>query len=165
MADGLGHGERAAEAAGEAARVFTLRFAGEGLPALLARIDDALRKTRGAAIGLTEIDRARRVVRFVGVGNVAGTIVSADARARSRSVVSLNGTVGGGVRKVQEFSYPYEDGAVVVLYTDGLRSLWALDRYPGLVQRDPALVAGVLYRDFRRGRDDVTVLVLRTDRV
>ena len=32
---------------------------------------------------------------------------------------------------------------------------------PGLIARDPALIAGVLYRDFQRGRDDVTVLVAR----
>jgi hypothetical protein len=33
-----------------------------------------------------------------------------------------------------------------------------------LLARDPSLVAGVLYRDFTRGRDDATVVVLR-DRV
>lgn len=163
VADGLGHGERAAEAADEAARVFAARRAGGGLPDLMGRIDDALRKTRGAAIGLAEIDRARRLIRYVGVGNIAGSIVTANAHARSRSVVSLNGTVGGGVRKVQEFTYPCENGALLVLHSDGLRGLWSLDRYPGLLRRDPALIAGVLYRDYRRSRDDVTVVVLRTD--
>ena len=33
--------------------------------------------------------------------------------------------------------------------------------YPGLAQRPPALIAGVLYRDFSRRRDDVTVVVAR----
>ena len=37
----------------------------------------------------------------------------------------------------------------------------ALDPYPGLAVRQPALVAAVLYRDFSRGRDDVTVVVGR----
>jgi hypothetical protein len=34
-----------------------------------------------------------------------------------------------------------------------------VDRYPGLLARTPSLIAGVLYRDFNRARDDVTVLV------
>jgi hypothetical protein len=29
------------------------------------------------------------------------------------------------------------------------------------MQRHPALIAGVLYRDFSRGRDDITVIAAR----
>jgi hypothetical protein len=35
-----------------------------------------------------------------------------------------------------------------------------MEQYPGLITRHPALVAGMLYRDFRRGRDDVTVVAV-----
>ena len=52
-------------------------------------------------------------------------------------------------------------GSVMVLYSDGLQSRWTLDRYPGAAGRDPALMAAVLYRDFARGRDDVTVVAGR----
>ena len=44
---------------------------------------------------------------------------------------------------------------------DGLVSHWSIDAYPGLRARHPAIVAAVLYRDFNRGRDDVTVVVGR----
>ena len=40
-------------------------------------------------------------------------------------------------------------------------SRWTTDRYPGLLARHPVLLAGVLFRDFARARDDATVLVLR----
>jgi hypothetical protein len=50
---------------------------------------------------------------------------------------------------------------VLVLHSDGLGSSWDFETYPGLIARDPALIAGVLYRDFTRGRDDVTVLAFR----
>jgi hypothetical protein len=33
--------------------------------------------------------------------------------------------------------------------------------YPGFTRRHPGLVAGILYRDFRRERDDATVIVAR----
>ena len=48
-----------------------------------------------------------------------------------------------------------------MMHSDGLQSHWRLDRYPGLAQRDAALIAAVLYRDFTRGRDDVSVVVQR----
>jgi hypothetical protein len=48
-----------------------------------------------------------------------------------------------------------------VLHSDGLGTSWTFEKYPGLVACDPALIAGVLYRDFCRRRDDVTVLAFR----
>jgi hypothetical protein len=45
--------------------------------------------------------------------------------------------------------------------SDGIGSRWDLAGYPGLAQRSPTLVAAVLYRDFQRGNDDATVVVLR----
>jgi hypothetical protein len=47
------------------------------------------------------------------------------------------------------------------MHSDGLQSRWSFDPYPGLAQRHPAVVAGLLYRDFARGRDDLTVAVVR----
>jgi hypothetical protein len=48
-----------------------------------------------------------------------------------------------------------------VLHSDGVGSRWDLAEYPGLSTRHPALIAGVLHRDFSRGRDDATVVVVR----
>ena len=44
-----------------------------------------------------------------------------------------------------------------------LASRWSLDQQPGLLARHPSLVAGVLYRDHTRGRDDVTVVAVRLE--
>jgi hypothetical protein len=46
------------------------------------------------------------------------------------------------------------------MHSDGIASRWRIDAYPGLIAAHPALVAGVIYRDFGRTRDDATVLVL-----
>jgi hypothetical protein len=69
--------------------------------------------------------------------------------------------VGHECRKTQAFSYPWSEGSVLVLYSDGLQTRWTLERYPALATRDPGLLAAVLYRDFSRGRDDVTVVAGR----
>jgi anti-sigma regulatory factor (Ser/Thr protein kinase) len=157
VVDGLGHGVGAADASAAAVATFRLH-AGEPPADLLAAMHGALRPTRGAAVGIAEIDRAGGVVRFAGVGNVAGAIVT---NGTARSVVSHHGTLGHGVRRIHEFTYPWSPGALLVLHSDGLVSHWTLERYAGLVRHDPALVAAVLYRDFQRGRDDTTVVALR----
>ena len=108
--------------------------------------------------GVAEIDLVQNCVRYAGVGNISGVIVS---NGSSRHLVSTNGTVGHDVRKVQEFSYPFPDNALLVLHSDGLTSHWNMDAYPGLIVKPPSLIAGVLYRDFQRGNDDVTVVAAR----
>ncbi len=60
-----------------------------------------------------------------------------------------------------EFGYAFPADALLVMHSDGLGSRWTLEAYPGLVRRHPALIAGILYRDFKRGRDDVSVVVAR----
>jgi anti-sigma regulatory factor (Ser/Thr protein kinase) len=157
VTDGLGHGPLAAEAAREAVRVFREQAA-LGPGGILERIHLALRSTRGAAVGIAEVNFANRTLRFSGVGNIAGTIV---AGGTSRSTISHNGTVGHELRKIQDFDYAFPKGALLVIHSDGLASHWRLDRYAGLAARDPGLIAGILYRDFKRGRDDVTILAAR----
>ena len=157
VVDGLGHGLGAADAARLAVRAFE---AAPGLPpgAQVAAISDALRGSRGAAVSVARIDRTRGVVVYSGLGNVAGAIVTAGT---SRHMVSANGTAGHNAGRIHEFTYPWSDEAVLVMHSDGLASRWQIDRYPGLPDRHPSLVAGVLYRDWSRGRDDVTVVAAR----
>lgn len=157
MVDGLGHGPGAHEAAGVATRGFLA--APLPLEAMLQRLHGALRPTRGAALALVEVDPAAGTLRFAGVGNLSGSVVS--AATGSRSLISHNGTVGHQALRVQQFSYAWPADALLVLHTDGLSNRWNLERYPGLAGRHPSLIAGVLYRDFGRNRDDVTVLVAR----
>jgi anti-sigma regulatory factor (Ser/Thr protein kinase) len=154
VADGLGHGPDAAEAAMEAVRVFQ-RNKTRRPAELLDHVHSGLRSTRGAAVSVARFEPERRSVNFAGIGNVAGVIVQV---GQTKRMVSLNGTAGHNARKIQAFDYSYEAG-LVILYSDGLATNWTLDAYPGLIGAHPTLVAGVLYRDFNRRRDDVTVLV------
>lgn len=159
VADGLGHGPSAAEASGAAVSSFAKR----ALPPAeaLQAIHGALRPTRGAAVAVVEVDPGRELLRFAGIGNVSGVIVGDAGR---RSLVSHHGTAGHDARRIQEFEYPFEHASLLLVHSDGLATHWSLERYPGLRIRHPATVAGVLYRDFRRARDDVTVVAFRAPR-
>jgi len=157
VADGLGHGPDAALAASEAMRVVR-EHAEAGPGALVQLAHAALRPTRGAALAVAAVEPARRTITYAGVGNIVAAVHTPD---RTRSLPSHNGTVGHAMRTVQEFRHDWPAGATLVLHTDGINTRWRLDGYPGVLQRDPVLLAGLLFRDAARGRDDATVLVLR----
>ena len=157
VADGLGSGLLAAEAAQEAVRIFRTK-ATLNPKIIMEMAHAALRSTRGAAVAIAEINRVEKFVRYVGIGNISAAIVTEN---KSQSMVSYTGTVGHQIRKIEEFVYPFSDRSLLIMHSDGLGSQWSLERYPGLAWRHPAAIAGTLYRDFKRSRDDVTVLVAR----
>jgi anti-sigma regulatory factor (Ser/Thr protein kinase) len=156
IVDGLGHGPGAATAAHEAVRVF--QNASIVDPAvLLEKMHQALHSTRGAVVALAAITPGNQAT-FVGVGNIAGTVLTED---RVQHTISHNGTVGHTIHRIQPFAYPWTTQSLLILHSDGLGTRWNLNAYPGLRERHPSLIAGVLYRDFKRGTDDVTVLVVK----
>jgi anti-sigma regulatory factor (Ser/Thr protein kinase) len=160
VVDGLGHGAPAAAAAAEAVGVFA-RVNAKRPGEILDALHGALRPTRGAAVSVAQIDLQRRQLTFAGIGNVGGTVLGRDA---VKNMVSFGGIVGHEYRRAREFEYAWPAGAVLVMHSDGLQSQWKLEAYPGLSERHPALIAGILYRDYTRGRDDVTVLAIREPR-
>ena len=154
VADGLGHGQEAADASVEAVRLFH-RFRGHRVATLLDYVHGGLRSTRGAAVSIARLDPETRQVVFSGVGNVAGVLAS---ESGFRHMVTMPGTAGHNARKILSFEYPFE-GGLIVLNSDGIGTSWNLGRYPGIQSAHPALIAAILYRDFGRKRDDATVLV------
>jgi hypothetical protein len=157
VADGLGHGELAATAAQTAVRIFRAQR-GDSIVAIAQSIHGGLRSTRGAAIAIASIDLSSRQLHYVGIGNISGVVAT---NAQSQHLVSHNGTAGAEARKFQEFIYAFPQDACLIMHSDGVATHWKLDTYPGLLDRDPALVAAILHRDFTRRRDDSTVLAVR----
>jgi anti-sigma regulatory factor (Ser/Thr protein kinase) len=158
LADGLGHGYGAAEAAEEAARVFSAGRRESPLE-IMAAINDALKKTRGAAAFVASIDTTEQKIDWAGVGNISATLFSPTA---ARNLVSHNGTLGHAYPRLQPFQSRWEPGSILIAHSDGVQSRWDLSRYRGIFARHPAVIAGVLLRDFRRTRDDSSVVVAKS---
>ncbi len=160
LVDGSGHGVEAARAAETAVRTFS-QHADGSCEEIVERLHRALAPTRGAAVAVARIDTTARVVRFVGVGNVSAVLVN---EGKTRHMVSHNGTAGHVAPRIREFVYDFTVDPLVILHSDGLTSRWDLAAYPGLAMQHPSLVAGVLLRDHRRGRDDASVVAMRAAR-
>jgi hypothetical protein len=158
VVDGLGHGHEAAAAAAAAHRALHKAHAADGALAVMQILHAALRSTRGAAAAVAILDPHRGIGTFCGVGNINCLI---RGKERERHLVSHNGILGHHVSRMQEMSFPFQPQTLFIAHSDGLRTRWALDDYPGLAMRHPAVIAAVLYRDHERGHDDATILVAR----
>jgi anti-sigma regulatory factor (Ser/Thr protein kinase) len=157
VADGLGHGIQAAEASSEAISAF--KTSNETNPTFMVqRVHRALRGTRGAAVAVASLDRGKRAVRYAGIGNIAGSVVGPE---KTQFMISHNGTAGHEAAHFQEFLYPFPEGSLLIMHSDGLSTSWNLAAYPGLRMRHPSVIAGTLYRDASRQRDDALVIVAR----
>jgi anti-sigma regulatory factor (Ser/Thr protein kinase) len=157
VADGLGHGPEAARASNAAVQEVKSR-PGQAPAVVMEHIHKALRPTRGAAVAVARLALGSEELVFGGIGNIAAAVFGPESR---KQMVSHNGIVGHNMRKVQEFPAPWPQEAVYIMCSDGITTQWDIAGYPGLFARHPAVIAGVIYRDFSRGRDDATVLVIK----
>jgi hypothetical protein len=161
LADGLGHGEKAAEAS--TAAVAELHRGADLPPAdLLRRLHTALRTTRGAAVGVAQLDEDSGELSFAGVGNIGARIRTGTGW---QPFISHPGIVGAHFpATVPLRRAAWQPDSLLVLHSDGLPSRWVPPLDPLLLAHDPAVVAAVVLRDSgsaaRPLRDDTSVAVL-----
>jgi anti-sigma regulatory factor (Ser/Thr protein kinase) len=157
LADGLGHGPVAREAAVAAVDEFCVDSF-DGPSRVLGRVHDQLRSTRGAAVALAQVHRDEDDVAFSGAGNISCRLISG---VSDRTLMSQHGTAGVQIRALRDVVYTWPAHGLLVMHSDGLTSRWTVDAAHGLLQRHPTVIAAWLVRDHTRGRDDVTVVVVR----
>ncbi len=158
VCDGLGHGPLAYAATQEAVRAFASAPAAP--PAVVVEeLHRKLSHTRGAALAVAELDPGAGLVRYAGLGNIAGTVLGADASRRG--MVSLPGIAGHQRRQIREYDYPLAPGGIVLMHSDGVVDRWNPADYPGLLTRSPQVIAATVLRDAGTRRDDAGVLVAR----
>lgn len=158
MADGLGHGPVAAEAAVAAMNVFYDSSVSSSPSQILEKAHVSLRSTRGAAVAVAHLNAEENRVVFSGAGNIAGRLISG---VEDRSLISQHGTVGAQIRRLQDDRYQWSQYALLIMHSDGLTGRWSLEKFGGLLQRHPTVIAAWIIRDHCRGRDDATVLVIK----
>jgi anti-sigma regulatory factor (Ser/Thr protein kinase) len=155
--DGLGHGRGASEAARAAVETLE-QWSGEPLEELVWGVHESLRATRGAVMGAVVVGRSRESFTYAGVGNVEVRLLGSTSPGRP---VPSNGTLGARLSNVRVWPHRLDEGATLVLASDGVSATWDINAYPGLATKSPQMLAGVLLRDFARNSDDATALVYR----
>lgn len=160
LSDGLGHGQKAALASEECLRVFFDAHPIALRPSdLLRKMHEAVRHTQGAAVAIAQVRPLRNETTYSAIGNISTRIALS---AGNRSCASMPGGVGFQLSRVQEFTYPWSDRALLTMSSDGLHSDFNTVQ---LAQHHPSLIAAVIYKDFRRGTDDAAIVIGKDKRV
>ena len=153
VADGLGHGAKAREAA-EAFCAFVELNASSPLDAIIRDGSRAISATRGAAAALLRIDGGNARLSFCGVGNIELQAASAAAIRP----VCMPGIIGRPLRKVLVFDYALREGDLLVAHTDGISSRFHLEEYAALTA--PEAAARIL-AEHGKNHDDATCVAIR----
>jgi negative regulator of sigma-B (phosphoserine phosphatase) len=155
--DALGHGPDAAHAAAVAAKVLE-GHEREKPGMLLKRCHEQMHDTRGAAISAASFDWRRRVITWLGIGNVMGVLVRADPEVnpRVKLMVVHGGVVGYQLPNVHPLMVQVAPGDILILATDGVRSDFT-EILPAAI--NPQLLADRILREYATRSDDALVLV------
>jgi len=157
--DGIGHGEAAANAA-RAAAALLRSSADEPIISLVERCHEKLRATRGVVLSLAFIEPGQGMMTWLGVGNVQGVLMRADAKNGNaqESLLLRAGVVGSQLPALQGTVLPIAQGDTLFLATDGVRSDFSMALS---ARENPQRAADRILEHYGSGNDDALVLVAR----
>jgi len=153
--DGLGHGERAAEAAKHAVGILA-EHASEPVVTLMQRCHEKLRRMRGVVMTLASFSETDSTMTWLGVGNVECMLLRAGAQStKPASPLLRGGIVGDRLPPLLPATVPVQQGDLLLLATDGIASAFIRDlRYP----EEPQGLINHLFSQYARNTDDALIL-------
>ena len=156
IVDVLGHGPEAHELAVEIDSFLRQSWT-PSVTDTLEGLHETIKGSRGAAAGLAVLDADTGELRYCGVGNT----VIRRLGPRPATLASRDGIIGGQMRTPREEQLQLTEGDVVLLYTDGVRTHFALEEYPELLSERAGAAAANVVRRFGKEHDDASCIVLR----
>ncbi len=155
VADGLGHGPAAREAADRA--IDQVSRGRRSIAETFAAAHAAMAGTRGAVMAIAHVDAG---VEHAGIGNISTWVIGVDGVARPLG--STSGTLGSAFpKRLRVESVALGAGELLVMSSDGLASRVDLASEPSLVRQHPIVIAQRLLSKFGRGTDDALIAVVR----
>lgn len=123
VADGLGHGAAAAEAARLALETVE-KCALQPLTQVLENCNQKLEQTRGVVLTMAVFNGLDNSMEWLGVGNVRGVLVHSvpDGKAVMESLLLSSGIIGGKLPPGRTAVLRIATGDTLVLATDGIRN-------------------------------------------
>ena len=157
LVDGLGHGELAQQAA-VAAQQYVQAHYDQPLDKIFAGTSRACQATRGVVMALAHFPSRERMV-FASLGNVEART---SCGLRRMPLPVQRGILGTREAQICVQEFTWNADWALVLHTDGLRTHWNWDDFPGLEREGAQLIAAKLMHKLASGADDATVLAVRS---
>jgi anti-sigma regulatory factor (Ser/Thr protein kinase) len=162
LLDGLGHGPEANKAVEEAANAFKLCPAND--PAEIIRyMHPPLKKTRGGVGTILVYDGQKDTYAILGVGNISSKILSNN---EFKNVMPYNGIIGHNIpNTMTSHEIAAKDYRFIIMCSDGIKTRWDIAKYPHIQRHDPIIIAAAIYKDFARHTDDMSVVIIKINKV
>jgi serine/threonine protein phosphatase PrpC len=158
VADGVGHGREAAQAARTAIGLMADAEA-DDLVLALRRCHQGMRLTRGATLSLAWFDGGRDEVTWIGIGDVTSVLLrSSEGGKRQETLLLRGGVLGRNLPLLRPETLTLFPGDMLVLATDGIDPRFARElRSTG----SPQQIADHILAAHGTGDDDALVVVAR----
>lgn len=154
--DGLGHGQFAFRAA-QAARQYVENHFELPLAQIFRGAGRACRATRGVVMALARFDWGQGRFSFASVGNIE---VRVHPNSKPFHFILRRGIVGLNAPAAVVTEHPWTEEKLMVLHSDGLRTHWSWEDFPGLSSKPASVAAYEMLRALAKDNDDATVLVI-----
>jgi len=158
LGDGLGHGAEAAIAVNTAIQSF--KYSQEECAAdIIREMHKSVRKTRGLVGTAALYLKKERRWRICGVGNICTRLLSG---IEVRNNMAYNGIIGHNIpNTMKDQELEAENAQVLLLCSDGIKTKWDITKYPGVLKYDLSILAAVIFKDYARHTDDMSVVAVR----
>ncbi len=155
LIDVLGHGREAHELSLTILRILQKNYK-ESLLKIIDISHWELKHSRGAAMALCRINFGKNVLEHISIGNVETRVYGTPTPIRP---FCFNGTLGMAMENHRVIEYPFNKGATIVMFSDGISGRFDLSAQ--ILSKTPQEIAAYIFDNFARGNDDATVLVGR----
>jgi anti-sigma regulatory factor (Ser/Thr protein kinase) len=158
LGDGLGHGKEASIAVNIAMDAFKT-CTEESATETIRFIHTAVRKTRGLVATVAIYDIDQKNWRICGVGNIATRLING---IETKNCMGYNGIIGYNMpTTMKDHEVPADNGQVLFLCSDGIKTRWDHIRYPAILKYDLSVFASVVFKDFARFTDDMSLAAIK----
>lgn len=157
LGDGLGHGEAASQAVAKAIETFST-CEEQTASGIIRQIHEDVRKTRGLVGTAAIYSFNDKTWHICGVGNIMTRSI---AGIDTRNFMPYNGIIGHNIPRTMQDTAVLNTGQTLVMCSDGIKTKWDHNKYPTLFKYDLSILAAVLFKDFARFTDDMSVAVIK----
>ena len=158
VADGLGHGPFANEAVNAAVKAFS-ETKEQTASEILRYMHREIKKTRGVVANVLIYNTLQKQWSICGVGNISTRLSGGQA---VKNFIPYNGIVGHNIpTTLNDMVLPQAEYNHFISCSDGIKSRWDLQKFPMIYKNDPAILSAVLYKEYARRNDDMSVIVCK----
>lgn len=126
---------------------------------VIRELHKTVRRTRGLVGTVALYLKNEKRWRICGVGNICTRLLNG---IELKNNMPYNGIIGHNIpNTMKDQEIDAENAQVLLLCSDGIKTKWDMTKYPGVLKYDLSVLAAVIFKDYARHTDDMSVVAVR----